>query len=57
VLHLPAGPLPWALWAVMLASLTPVAMLAHHLVERPARLAMRNWRLGPSLAKTPQPVV
>ena len=58
VLHLSAGgPLPWPLWAVMLASLTPVAMLAHHLVERPARLAMRGWSFGPSIAKTPQPVV
>jgi peptidoglycan/LPS O-acetylase OafA/YrhL len=57
ILHLPAGPLPWPVWAIMLAGLTPVAMLAHHLVERPARLAMRGWTLGPSLAKTPQPVV
>ncbi len=51
-LHLPDGPMPWTLWMVMLMGVTPIAMIAHHLVERPARNAMRAWegagfRLGP----------
>ncbi len=43
LLHLQAGPLPWPLWALMFVGVVPVAMLAHHLVERPAREAMRAW--------------
>jgi peptidoglycan/LPS O-acetylase OafA/YrhL len=35
--------LPLWLWAVMFAGVLPVAMIAHHLVERPARAAMRRW--------------
>ncbi len=42
-LGLAEGPMPWPLWAAMFAGVIPVAMLAHHLVERPARTAMRAW--------------
>jgi peptidoglycan/LPS O-acetylase OafA/YrhL len=52
LLHLSSGPLPAPLWALMLIGVVPLAMLAHHLVERPARKAMRafeaaGFRLGP----------
>ncbi|MBV9996924.1 MAG: acyltransferase [Caulobacteraceae bacterium] len=50
LLSLAAGPLPWPLWVVMIAGATPVAMALHHLVEQPARLAMRRGlsvRLAP----------
>ena len=43
LLHVSAGPLPWPLWAVMFVGVVPAAMLCHHLVERPARAAMRGW--------------
>jgi peptidoglycan/LPS O-acetylase OafA/YrhL len=43
LLGLPEGPLPAALWALMLIGVIPVAMLVHHMVERPARWAMRTW--------------
>ena len=51
-LDLPAGPVPWPLWTVMLLGVIPVAIVAHHLVERPSRSAMRAWeaagfRFGP----------
>ena len=46
VLHLGADGLPWPLWALYLAGLIPVAALAHHLVERPARTLMRRWAEG-----------
>lgn len=35
--------LPLWLWLVFLLSVIPVAALAHHVVERPARTAMKNW--------------
>lgn len=34
--------LAWGTWLVMFAGVVPVAMLAHHLVERPARGVMRK---------------
>src|SRR5262249_49733717 len=37
------GPLPWPVWLAMIAGVLPVAMAAHHIVERPARAAMRAW--------------
>ncbi len=43
LLHLEGGPMPWPLWALMFAGVVPVAALAHHLVELPARTAMRRW--------------
>jgi peptidoglycan/LPS O-acetylase OafA/YrhL len=35
--------LPLPVWLAIVAGVIPVAMLAHHLVERPARNAMRRW--------------
>ena len=35
--------LPLWLWLVFLVSVIPVAAVAHHLVERPARNAMKAW--------------
>lgn len=42
---MPDGLLPWPLWVVMFGGVVVVAMAAHHLVERPAREAMRRWRM------------
>jgi peptidoglycan/LPS O-acetylase OafA/YrhL len=44
LLHLTEGPLPLVLWLFLFLGVTPVAMLTHHLVERPARSAMRAWK-------------
>jgi peptidoglycan/LPS O-acetylase OafA/YrhL len=43
LLKLGDAPLPPALWLLLLAGVVPVAALSHHLVERPARTAMRRW--------------
>ncbi|MDP8916595.1 MAG: acyltransferase [Pseudomonadota bacterium] len=37
-----------ALWLLMTAGLVPLAALSYHLVERPARLAMRRFRQPPT---------
>jgi peptidoglycan/LPS O-acetylase OafA/YrhL len=42
VLGLPEGPLPLPLWLVLFVGVVPAAMALHHLVERPARDAMRR---------------
>ena len=42
-LHLGDAPLPLPVWLVFFAGVVPLAALAHHLVERPARTAMRHW--------------
>lgn len=42
ILHID-GPLPPALWLVMLIGVVPVAAAAHHLIERPARTLLRRW--------------
>ena len=34
--------LPWPLWLVLIAGIVPAAMIAHHLIERPAREIMRR---------------
>ena len=39
---LPGDTLPPLLWAVLYAGVVPAAMVLHHLVERPAREAMRR---------------
>jgi peptidoglycan/LPS O-acetylase OafA/YrhL len=41
---MPDGLLPWPLWAGMFGGVVVAAIAAHHLVERPAREAMRRWR-------------
>ena len=43
-LHIAEGQ-AWPLvpWLLLVAGTLPVAALAHHLVERPARVAMRRW--------------
>jgi len=43
------------LWIAMLAGALPVAMLTHHLIERPARTAMRRWtsRSAPTSSTIP----
>lgn len=43
LLHIGAGGLPAALWVPYTAMVLPVAMAAHHLVERPSRAVMRKW--------------
>lgn len=42
VVPLPGGALPPVLWAVLYVGVVPAAMVLHHLVERPAREAMRR---------------
>jgi peptidoglycan/LPS O-acetylase OafA/YrhL len=42
VLHLPGDTLPPWLWALLFVGVVPAAMVLHHLVERPAREAMRR---------------
>jgi peptidoglycan/LPS O-acetylase OafA/YrhL len=52
LLHLQGASLPLAVWLAMLASLVPAAMTLHHLVELPARTAMR--RHGVPFARFPR---
>lgn len=42
LLHLQGETLPAWLWVLQLLGVTPAAMAVHHLVERPARAAMRR---------------
>ena len=35
--------LPWPLWVGLLCGVVPVAAIAHHCVEKPARSLMRRW--------------
>ncbi|HUO22406.1 MAG TPA: acyltransferase [Caulobacteraceae bacterium] len=43
VLHTPNKQLPITAWVIMLIGVPALAAAAHHLVERPARAAMRAW--------------
>lgn len=43
LLHLEEDGLPLALWLAYFLGVIPVGMLAHHLVEAPARNLMRRW--------------
>lgn len=52
LLHLSADGLPWPVWGAYFLGVVPVAMLAHHLVERPARNFMRRWAGVPGLTKS-----
>jgi peptidoglycan/LPS O-acetylase OafA/YrhL len=42
-LHFSGKQLPLPVWLILIVSLAPVAALAHHLVERPARQRMKLW--------------
>jgi peptidoglycan/LPS O-acetylase OafA/YrhL len=42
-LHEPTKQLPLIAWVVMVLGVIPLAALAHHLVERPARTKMKLW--------------
>jgi len=42
--HLPSKQLPLPLWIIFVVSLIPMAAMAHHLIERPARERVRLWR-------------
>ena len=35
--------LPWWMWVPAVLAIVPLAGLTHHLIERPARAAMRRW--------------
>lgn len=35
--------LPWWMWMAAVLAIVPLAGLTHHLIERPARSAMRRW--------------
>ena len=48
------GALPLPVWLAIVAGVLPCAMLAHHLVERPARNAMRRWAEMGWRRQTPQ---
>jgi peptidoglycan/LPS O-acetylase OafA/YrhL len=43
-LHLPDKALPLPLWLFFFVAVVPVAALAHHLIERPARECIKLWR-------------
>ena len=43
ILHLPTKQLPLPLWIVFLVSVVPLAAIAHHLIEKPARQRMKLW--------------
>lgn len=54
VLHLGAQGLPLPLWLAYFAGVVPAAMIAHHLVERPARNAMRQFWSGEARPRRPK---
>lgn len=43
LLHLPDKTLPLYVWVVFLVSVVPLAAISYHLIERPARAAMKRW--------------
>ncbi len=44
-LHLDPRRLPLGLWLILVAGVIPLAAASYHLVERPARERLREWRL------------
>lgn len=46
-----AEALPWPVWIALVLGVIPAGMLAHHLVERPAREAMRRHPLTMSFGR------
>jgi peptidoglycan/LPS O-acetylase OafA/YrhL len=53
LLHLSGDSLPAPLWAVQFLGVIPAAMVVHHLVERPARDAMRRRGIPFLRSRTP----
>ncbi len=49
--HLQGKQLPLPLWLFFTVSLIPVAAIAHHLIEKPARDRIKLWRGAPRLHK------
>ena len=45
-LHLQSKQLPLTLWLFFVVALVPLAAIAHHLIERPARDRIKLWRLA-----------
>jgi len=43
LLHLSDKKLPWYVWIFYVGCLIPLAALAHHLIEKPARHGLRLW--------------
>jgi peptidoglycan/LPS O-acetylase OafA/YrhL len=43
LLQLNGEQLPWPVWIVFLLSVIPLAALSYHLIEKPARAAMKHW--------------
>ena len=43
-LHLDAKRLPLGVWLVLVAGVVPLAAASYHLIERPARERLREWR-------------
>jgi peptidoglycan/LPS O-acetylase OafA/YrhL len=50
-LHLQSKQLPLPLWLFFTASLVPIAAIAHHLIEKPARDRIKLWRSAAHLHK------
>jgi peptidoglycan/LPS O-acetylase OafA/YrhL len=50
-LHLQSKQLPLPLWLFFIVALIPVAAIAHHLIEKPARDRIKLWRAAPHLHK------
>ena len=46
ILHLEGKQLPLAVWLIFVMSVVPLAAVAHHLVEQPARERMKLWYAG-----------
>ncbi len=51
-LHFDKAHMPLGIWLLFFAGVVPLAALSYHLIEKPARSAMRGWR-APSLITRP----
>ena len=52
ILPLDKAHLPISYWIIFILMLIPVAALAHHMIERPARILMRRWAETPAGMRT-----
>lgn len=43
IMHISDDKLPWYLWLVLTAAVVPLAALSYHVIEKPAREAMKLW--------------